>query len=394
MTNYHLISSESDSAQWVYREKIQILYNNFSYSWVLSLLVSIIIAYLAIEVDQYMIGITWWLVFAAITMARLKLVLSFSSREIPLEEYKTWCMRFTVLAFLAGCAWGAGGLLVGALLNPIDQVFVLLILIGVSGGSIPLLGIHKQTLFAFVIPTVIPYMIWVAFSLPDRLALMLMILALYMISIMIAINRTDKNFSASLGMKYELEQRTEKLQNANEKLEHLTLVDSLTQLYNRRYFEKQMEMEWKKCHRESKRLAMLVIDIDYFKAFNDRYGHSAGDECLKKVASILSSSLHRPGDIIARIGGEEFVVLLPGIDEEGAIKVAEAMQENLEAAKILHEKSPISEYVTVSIGVAVTYPTEAITALALFKAADKALYRGKTQGRNHIVVGELDILDK
>jgi diguanylate cyclase (GGDEF)-like protein len=209
----------------------------------------------------------------------------------------------------------------------------------------------------------------------------------------VAIARLDENISDSLLMKYELAQRTEKLQDANEKLEHLTLVDSLTQLYNRRFLERQMEREWKKCHRESKRLALLVIDIDYFKLYNDSHGHAAGDECLKKVASTLASALNRPGDIIARIGGEEFVALLPGIDEEGAIKVAETMQQKLHDAQIPHRASPIDDAITVSIGLAVTYPTESATALGLFKAADKALYRGKFMGRNHIVVGELDMLD-
>jgi diguanylate cyclase (GGDEF)-like protein len=278
-------------------------------------------------------------------------------------------------------------------LGRVDQVFILLILIGVTGGSVPLLGIHNQSLIAFAVPTLIPYMIWVAFNLADKLVLVLMILLLYMISIAIAIFRMNENLSYSLGMKYQLEQRTEKLQDANEKLEQLTLLDSLTQLYNRRFFERQLEKEWKKCHRESKRLAMLVIDIDHFKPYNDRYGHAAGDECLKRVASVLSGVLHRPGDIIARIGGEEFVALLPGIDEEGAVTVAESMQAKLREAKIEHDSSPLGNYVTVSIGLAVTHPVETATGLALFKAADKALYRGKYAGRDRIVVGELDMLD-
>lgn len=384
---------DQQADQWVRREKIHILYGNFRLSWILSLLVSTVFAYLAIEQDNYAIGLGWWLVFAGVILLRLRLVVKFYRASIPLDEYERWAHRYFVLALVSGICWGAGGLLIGPLLSPVDQVFILLILIGVSGGSIPMLGIHKQSLFAFVVPAVIPYMTWVAFSLTDKLALMLMILALYMISIIVAIARMDENMTTSLLMKYELEERTEKLQDANEKLEHLTLVDSLTQLYNRRFFERQMDKEWKKCHRESKRLAMLVIDIDYFKAFNDNYGHAAGDECLKKVASILAQALHRPGDIIARIGGEEFVALLPGIDEEGAIKVAETMQQKLQLAQIQHRASPIDDYVTVSIGLAVTYPAENASALGLFKAADKALYRGKFMGRNHIVVGELDMLD-
>jgi len=384
---------QQQTAQWVYREKIHILFGNYRLSWILSLLVSTVFAYLAIDVGHYALGVGWWLVFALVVLMRLWLVTRFYRADIALDEYDRWSRRFSLLALLAGLSWAAGGLLIGPLLNPVDQVFILLILIGVSGGSIPMLGIHKQSLFGFVLPTVIPYMMWVALSLPDRLALMLMILALYMVSIVVAIARMDENISDSLLMKYELTQRTEKLQDANEKLEHLTLVDSLTQLYNRRFFERQMDREWKKCHRESKRLALLVIDIDYFKFYNDSYGHAAGDECLQKVAATLTLAMQRPGDILARIGGEEFVALLPGIDVDGAIKVAETMQDKLQQAQIPHASSPIDDYVTVSIGLAVTYPADNVTALGLFKAADKALYRGKFMGRNHIVVGELDMLD-
>ena len=388
-----LNNNDQEITQWVYREKIKILFGNFRLSWILSLLVASVIAYLAIDVGHYDTGIGWWLVISIIILTRLRLVLQFHSADIALDEYDIWCRRFFRLALLTGIAWGAGGLIIGPLLSDVDQVFIMLILIGISGGSIPLLGIHKQSLFAFVLPTVIPYMAWIGVTLSDKLVLVLMITALYMISIIVAIARFDENMTGSLRMKYELEQRTEKLQDANEKLEHLTLVDSLTQLYNRRYFERQMEKEWKKCHRESKRLAMLVVDIDYFKLYNDSYGHAAGDECLKKVSAILAGSLHRPGDIVARIGGEEFVALLPGSDEDGAIKVAETMQQKLHDAMIEHNRSPIDDYVTISIGLAVTYPTESATALGLFKAADKALYRGKFMGRNHIVVGELDMLD-
>lgn len=384
---------KQDIARWVYREKVKILYGNFRLSWVLSLLVSMVIAYLAVDVGHYKLGIGWWLVFVVVILARLGLVRAFCRADIELADYDVWLRRYIYMAALTGIAWGAGSLLIGPMLGDVDRVFILLILIGISGGAIPMLGIHKQTLFVFVVPTIIPYMIWVAFSLPDKSEVMLMILLLYMISIISAISRMDENMTENLRMKYGLEQRTEKLQDANEKLEHLTLVDSLTQLYNRRFFEQQMEKEWKKCHRESKRLAMLVIDIDYFKKYNDTYGHAQGDECLKKVAGVLVEALHRPGDIIARVGGEEFVALLPGIDQEGAVKVAEAMQEKMHEAKIPHRTSPIEDHVTVSIGLAVTYPVESATALGLFKAADKALYRGKFMGRNHIVVGELDMLD-
>lgn len=384
------MDQQQEIDQWVFREKVKILYGNFRLSWILSLLVSTVFLHLAMSAEHYRTGLIWWFTAAALILMRYRLVSRFFAviDDIALPDYRRWCHRFTLLAFLTGVAWGGGGLIIAPLLGDVDRVLIFLVLIGISGGSIPLLGIHKTTLFAFVIPTVIPYMLWVAFSLTDKRPIILLINALYMIGIIVAIARTDRYTTEALRIKYEMEKRAESLLNANEKLEHLTLMDSLTQLYNRRYFERQLAKEWKKCHRESKRLAMLVIDIDHFKAYNDSHGHAAGDECLKTVAAVLSKSLHRPGDIIARIGGEEFVALLPGSDECGAIKVAETMQQNLRHAKIVHGSSPIDEFVTMSIGLAVTHPSELVSELSLFKAADKALYGAKSQGRNRILVGE------
>ena len=386
---------QQEIEQWVFREKVKILFGNFRLSWILSLLVSTLFLHLSLAAGHYAVGIGWWLTAFAVIMARHRLVTVFFRKidSIPLPDYRIWCRRFTWLTFLTGIVWGAAGLIMGPMLSSVDQVLIFLVLIGLSGGAIPLLGIHKLTLFAYIIPTVVPYMLWVAMALLDKLAIILMINALYMISILVAIARTDEYITESLRLKYTLEQRTEKLQDANEKLEHMILVDALTQLYNRRYFERQLDMEWKKCHRESKRLAMLVIDIDFFKAYNDHYGHLSGDECLKSVAYVLSNSLNRPGDIIARIGGEEFVALLPDSDEAGASTVAETIQHNLRHARIPHAASEVSDFVTVSTGLAVTYPSDRVSALSLFTAADKALYRAKAAGRNRIVVGELEPLE-
>ena len=390
-----LQGNQQEIEQWVFREKVKILFGNFRLSWILSLLVSTVFLYTSVAAEHYVVGIGWWLTAFAVIMVRHRLVTLFfrDIDTIPLPDYRIWCRRFTLLTFLTGVVWGAAGLIMGPLLSSVDQVLIFLVLIGLSGGAIPLLGIHKQTLFAYIIPTVVPYMLWVAMALLDKLAIILMINALYMISILIAIARTDEYITDSLRMKYILEQRTEKLQDANEKLEHMILVDALTQLYNRRYFERQLEMEWKKCHRESKRLAMLVIDIDFFKAYNDHYGHLSGDECLKSVAYVLSNSLNRPGDIIARIGGEEFVALLPDSDDAGARTVAETIQHNLRHARVPHAASEVSDFVTVSVGLAVTYPSDRVSALSLFKAADKALYQAKAAGRNRIVSGELEPLE-
>ena len=138
--------------QWVYREKIKMLYGNFRQSWVLSLMVSALLAYLSVDSGSFTIGFVWWMVFLFIIFLRHLLVRRFFKSEIPLDQYQTWCERFFWMAMLSGIAWGVGGFLIGTELDQAGHVFVLLILIGVSGGSIPLLGMHMPTLLAFQVP--------------------------------------------------------------------------------------------------------------------------------------------------------------------------------------------------------------------------------------------------
>ncbi len=378
--------------QWVYREKIKMLYGNFQQSWMLSLMVSALLAYLSTESGSFAIGVGWWLAFSFIILLRYLLVQKFCKSDIPLDMYQTWCKRFFGLAMLSGIAWGVGGFIIGSELDQVGHVFVLLILIGVSGGSIPLLGMHLPTMLAFQVPTVVPYMVWVAFHLENKGAVLVFISILFMLSATFAMKRLGKNVFETLRMKYEMEHMAEQLKFSNEKLEQLSLLDSLTQLNNRRYFDMQMDKEWKRAQRHQEVITLLMIDIDYFKLYNDHYGHSAGDKCLRTVASVLKSALHRPTDIMARFGGEEFVALLPGVDQPGAEKIARVMKTLLWQAAIAHEASPVSDYVTMSIGIASVVPEPDTAPLCLLKSADKALYQAKAEGRDRIVVCQFERL--
>lgn len=181
-----------------------------------------------------------------------------------------------------------------------------------------------------------------------------------------------------------LEDTNQKLQQANTMLHQISRTDGLTGITNRRYFEEQFYAEWKRASRLSKPISALLIDIDFFKNFNDTYGHQRGDECLKHVAIALSMTIKRPCDVIARYGGEEFVALLSDTDKGGAIKVAETMQANITAMNIPHKGSHISDKVTISIGVSTTVPDMNSSPQMLIAHADKALYLAKQEGRNRI----------
>lgn len=172
-------------------------------------------------------------------------------------------------------------------------------------------------------------------------------------------------------------------------LEALSHTDGLTGINNRRSFDQTLEKEWNRSTRDNQPLSLILIDIDYFKKYNDTYGHVQGDECLKTVAKNLKSSLNRAGDFLARYGGEEFVVLLPGYDAQQAMNIAEIIRKNIEDLQIAHSQNDISPFVTISLGIATTMKTHNRQSTSLVEAADKVLYEAKQEGRNrsaHILI--------
>ena len=171
----------------------------------------------------------------------------------------------------------------------------------------------------------------------------------------------------------------------NEELRRQAVTDPLTELPNRRAFEASLERHWSSGWRARTSLAALMIDVDHFKAYNDFYGHQAGDDCLRMIAQVLRASATRQGDMAARYGGEEFVLLLPGADIAGARVMAEALRSGLWRLGVAHATSPTASIVTVSVGVAVGVPDAENGAAALISAADKALYRAKHAGRDRVV---------
>jgi diguanylate cyclase (GGDEF)-like protein len=177
------------------------------------------------------------------------------------------------------------------------------------------------------------------------------------------------------------------LEGANRTLERLSLVDGLTGVSNRRHFDDRLRAEWARAVRSGEPVALALFDVDHFKAYNDTYGHQAGDRCLVQVAGALGSSVHRPGDVVGRYGGEEFVALLPGLDLVSAATFAENLRRRVEALSLEHASSSAAPHVTVSAGVASARPNAQTQAAALVAAADAALYAAKREGRNRVVLG-------
>lgn len=172
---------------------------------------------------------------------------------------------------------------------------------------------------------------------------------------------------------------------AQSALEALSVTDELTGLHNRRFFNDQLHLEWSRGIRSNEPLALVLLDIDYFKQYNDEYGHIAGDECLKSVARVLQHSLLRSSDVTTRYGGEEFCILLPNTTLEGAFKIADRIRFAIARLEIPHATSEVSSLVTLSDGIACLKPSSQTNPAELVSLADEALYKAKELGRNRSV---------
>ncbi len=185
--------------------------------------------------------------------------------------------------------------------------------------------------------------------------------------------------------KRDLEQANEHLARAIETLHQISTTDPLTGAANRRNFDTVLDVEWRRAARSRTPLSLIMIDIDAFKAYNDAYGHQAGDDCLRRVAESLRSRFHRAGDLVTRYGGEEFAVLVAGVDLDRARELGESLRASVEQMSIAHRTSPASDVVTISVGIATMIPNGNDEAATLLKAADEALYAAKNAGRNRVV---------
>ncbi len=175
-----------------------------------------------------------------------------------------------------------------------------------------------------------------------------------------------------------------------ELLEKLASLDGLTNVYNRREFDSMLEKEWNRAHRSHEYLSLIIADVDHFKSYNDRYGHVAGDECLRQIASILRNSLRRSSDFIARYGGEEFAIILPHMDSSRAKETANYLRKQIETLNIPNENSPGLPSVTISIGVSTIQPNKSNhSPLDFIKTTDEMLYKAKDNGRNQVCICDL-----
>ncbi len=374
-------NSNGRADQEVLTAQIEQSFRQLPISLVVNLVNGLILIVVLWEAAETLSLLVWLLLIIVITAARFFSLRAFrdAARGAQFNQ-DTWRRYFVIGACAAGLVWGAAGVF----LFPPDsfphQVFLAFVLGGMVAGAIPLLSSVKHAYPCFAIPVVLPISVqMLAIGDPVHLIMGLMTV-IFGVAMLASSAQVQRIFAESNKLRHQLSSSME----AGQALEKLARLDALTGIPNRRLFEEELEKEWARAERDNSSLSVITADVDYFKEYNDRYGHPAGDRCLIQVAQTMESALLRPGDTVARIGGEEFAFLLPQTTMSGAESVAQLISKRIIALRLAHEGAPATGQVTLSFGIASSDESSITSAAELLRASDMALYDAKRRGRNQI----------
>ncbi len=312
--------------------------------------------------------ITWLVVMILFNFARWIAGRRFPKELITDVETRQWERRFLISVVFSGALWGSAGSLFYVQDPPEQGLFLALLIIGMSAAATASLSYHRIAYPAFILPAITPIALClmsdekvtakaIGYVLPFYFTL------LYLLSREVY-KTTHESILARIDSQYQ------------------AMLDHLTGVANRRAFEEAMHREWFRAMRNERALSLIIADIDNFKHCNDRHGHAVGDQVLKAVSEVLESRIQRGADLVARIGGEEFSIVLPETDLDDAIALAESIRVDVD---MLSSSYPNAiPKVTISLGVASLLPDNSTNEESLFELADSALYRAKTKGKNRV----------
>lgn len=330
--------------------------------------------------------IVWSLVLLTIMIFRIALAVQYKRAAQKSISCALWHRWFVMSSLAQGVCWCALGMYSVINLEPGQLTILSVSLAGLIGGSIATTSSSVQAFVAFAAPSLFPIASMMFYSEQATAKALGLLGVIYFTLTVRAAFDINSIMLDSIRNNQDLQKAKKHAEDLAAKLYQLSTLDALTQLANRRGFDETFEKEWLRASRKNVGLSLLMLDIDYFKNFNDFYGHLKGDEALKKVASILKQQAARCSDYVARYGGEEFAIILPDTSVKDALVIAKKICKTLKGIAIEHQASEVFGVLTVSIGVAYLSPNKANSSRDLVNQADEALYKAKGNGRNCAVV--------
>jgi diguanylate cyclase (GGDEF)-like protein len=351
---------------------LELLYSHLSVSVLTGIVAGSFITIMLWDEVNHVLFSIWLAFFASLLIYRLLILLFFTRSDDTSSHLNLWDNLNFAGTLMTGLVWGSLTFFYSNLWPPEVQISLWVLLIALMSGASASISVVLKYYLAYCAPIML-FSLYVQYV--DKSYYLMAIFFFYAL----LLSMTARNFRKQNN--FIIEQQI-KLIDANNKLEALATKDALTNLPNRRAFENLFRNEWERHLRSKKHLSLMMLDVDYFKNYNDHYGHSKGDECLRSIANIIQKSLLRPSDVAARYGGEEFIIILPETSKEGALEVAERIHYNLKVMNIPHEYPRPDSRLTVSIGIATLIPESGKNSKVLQLLADRELYKAKANGRN------------
>ena len=385
------ISNTVSITDKVFIEQVILLYIKPPGRALIQIIPGFIIFWLVRDYTNELMTMIWLGALIVISGLRFLDISLTRSKLHTITDYRAVEKKFALGSALIGTAYGTGLFLFLPQLPHLNQIAILSVIITVIPVALVSFSTNKLSFLLYFLPALI-LPIFQCLLLSDLFHIYLALFGIIYLYVVItlfdwqydvlaeAINLRLTNHELVIS----LTNSNKQLEALNKRLEAISTVDSLTNLSNRRYFDDALQRELLRAQRAKTSISLILLDIDFFKQYNDEYGHVAGDNCLRLISTVLQENVKRPGDMAARYGGEEFCIIMPDTDQNGALNLAEQIKSEVESLNIPHGKSRIANHVTVSMGTATTVPGLHVTTNMLINAADKALYIAKKDGRNCI----------
>lgn len=383
-------TQSSGNEHFIVREQTQLLYSGLPSINFLYLLIGSFIFWLISREIGYWRTLPWFGCLLIVLLIRHAIYLEYKNADSQNLSYHRWQLIYIIFCSSAtAITWGVVGGFFFFKISPHLQTILLFTLVGLSASVMPILAVKLSSYALYLLIIIAPIFTQILLHGTDNQKLMMILAALLILTFCIISKRFSKAFRDSLVYRAEFEKLSEHLKTVNarlslvnEDLERLSVTDDLTGIANRRYFNKRFAEVWSDHVRESQTLSALMIDVDFFKNYNDNYGHLEGDKCLRVITESIHSLIFRPRDLLARYGGEEFIILLPNTNKTGAEQVANRIHQRIKDLKLENKPGGIGGLLTVSIGITEEQPSRTCTKNDFLNRVDNALYQAKKSGRN------------
>lgn len=410
---------EKEKHQLIKSKEVEILYDQARVSFLAAQSAALLYIYFMWGQASTSILLPWIIVFSLLNMVRYGVVYAYFKAQDRSKNYKAWLYLFLAGTTLSGAMWGGLALLILPAQDPNYTAVTTLVISGLVGGTLGTYGISRLSYISYSSASLLPLMYILIIQDETNLKLFGLIVVVYYIFMAVSMFRLNIMMKEAVNLQFdnidllkqlelekhtisalnqELEQDIEQRKETEKELLHakdkaegladtlsmLSVQDALTEIANRRGFDDYLANAWNRAIRNRSSISLIMCDVDYFKNYNDNYGHPRGDDVLKMVATTIDNRVRRGSDLVARYGGEEFAIILPDAKIDQAYSIAEQIRIAIKDLAIAHEKSSIDEHVTVSLGIASVIPNMDLHSPHLIEQADEALYSAKAAGRNQV----------